>query len=162
MQRLLRLKISTVLDQGKDKVQRITGLGGDVIEHGNETESESSEEHEVVKALVQTPAVRGLSNYQLARDRVRRPIVDTIKLNNYTQFSFALLAYEVVNVEEPQCYHDALEDKDWKKWNRAMQEEMDSLIKNGTWLLVDKPEGQKVIGCRWLFKLKPKYQVLNQ
>lgn len=46
-----------------------------------------------------------------------------------------------------------------EKGNGAIQKEMDFLIKNGTWLIVDKPEGQKVIGYRLLFKLKWEYQV---
>lgn len=76
-----------------------------------------------------------MSNYQLIRDRVRRPIVAPVKLNDYTQFAFTLTTSELLNVEEPQCYHDALENKDWEMWNGAMGEEMTSLIKNGTWLL---------------------------
>ena len=36
-----------------------------------------------------------------------------------------------------------------------MKDEMCSLMKNNTWRLVDKPPGQKVIGCRWIFKKKP-------
>lgn len=47
-----------------------------------------------------------------------------------------------------------MQDNDSEKWKCAAQEEYDSLIKNGTWNLVDKPEGKKLIGCRWLFKIK--------
>ena len=35
-----------------------------------------------------------------------------------------------------------------------MKEEIDSLIKNKTWILVDKAEFGKVIGCKWVFKKK--------
>ena len=35
-----------------------------------------------------------------------------------------------------------------------MKFEMDSLIKNKTWILVDKPLGKRVVGCKWLFKIK--------
>lgn len=35
-----------------------------------------------------------------------------------------------------------------------MQEEMDSLYKNGTWILVNLPAGKKAIKCRWIFKTK--------
>lgn len=31
---------------------------------------------------------------------------------------------------------------------------MDSLQKNHTWILVDKPKDRKIISCRWLFKIK--------
>lgn len=37
-----------------------------------------------------------------------------------------------------------------------MDEEFDSLIKNGTWKLVDFPNGEKVIDNKWVFKIKEK------
>ena len=36
-----------------------------------------------------------------------------------------------------------------------MGEEMDSLARNLTWDVVDRPKGKKVISCRWLYKKKP-------
>ncbi|GKB24386.1 retrotransposon protein, putative, ty1-copia subclass [Tanacetum coccineum] len=37
---------------------------------------------------------------------------------------------------------------------RAMEEEMSSLKKNHTWELVDQPPGQKLVSCKWLYKIK--------
>ena len=37
-----------------------------------------------------------------------------------------------------------------------MQEEYDNIMKNDVWDLVPLPEGKKVIGSRWIFKLKHK------
>ena len=39
-------------------------------------------------------------------------------------------------------------------WRSAMIEEMDALIDNVTWDLVRLPTRKKVIGCRWVFKVK--------
>ncbi|GJZ65761.1 retrovirus-related pol polyprotein from transposon TNT 1-94 [Tanacetum coccineum] len=36
----------------------------------------------------------------------------------------------------------------------SMKEEIDSLRKNKTWELVDHPAGQKLVSCKWLFKIK--------
>ncbi|GJT41974.1 retrotransposon protein, putative, ty1-copia subclass [Tanacetum coccineum] len=55
------------------------------------------------------------------------------------------------------------------KWKAAMKEEMDSLRKNKTWELVDHPGGQKLVSCKWLFKIKewiegvqkPRYKARN-
>ncbi|CAM8878647.1 unnamed protein product [Rhodiola kirilowii] len=38
-----------------------------------------------------------------------------------------------------------------------MKEEMDSLMKNETWELVDRPKGQKLVGCKWIYKRKEGY-----
>ena len=35
-----------------------------------------------------------------------------------------------------------------------MQEEIDALQKNDTWELVPRVIGQKVIGCKWVYKTK--------
>ncbi|CAM8917240.1 unnamed protein product [Rhodiola kirilowii] len=33
-----------------------------------------------------------------------------------------------------------------------MQEEMESLNKNMTWEIVDKPSKARLVGCKWVFK----------
>ncbi|XP_076929288.1 putative inactive G-type lectin S-receptor-like serine/threonine-protein kinase SRK [Bidens hawaiensis] len=40
------------------------------------------------------------------------------------------------------------------KWLAAMQDSMMSLHKNQTWVWVEKPEDQKVVDCKWIFKVK--------
>nr|GEV58197.1 hypothetical protein [Tanacetum cinerariifolium] len=39
-------------------------------------------------------------------------------------------------------------------WAKAMKEEMNSLRKNKTWELVDHLTGQRLVSCKWLFKIK--------
>lgn len=41
-------------------------------------------------------------------------------------------------------------------WKEAINEEMDSILGNNTWKLVDLPHGCKAIGCKWIFKKKMK------
>lgn len=38
----------------------------------------------------------------------------------------------------------------------AMREEMNSIQRNDTWSLVEKPEGKKIVGLKWIFKTKCK------
>ncbi|GKB29382.1 retrovirus-related pol polyprotein from transposon TNT 1-94, partial [Tanacetum coccineum] len=64
--------------------------------------------------------------------------VELQRLNNYTP-------------EEDQTDQEDGVDEDWKT---AMKEEMDSLKKKKTWELVDHPAGQKLVSCKWLFKIK--------
>ena len=35
-----------------------------------------------------------------------------------------------------------------------MEEEIASLNKNNTWTLVKKPVDQKLVGCKWIYKIK--------
>ena len=50
--------------------------------------------------------------------------------------------------DEPNTYEQAMESIDHKEWEKAMDEEYDSLIKNRTWILVKAPVGQKIIDNR--------------
>ncbi|KAL2224216.1 UNVERIFIED_CONTAM: Retrovirus-related Pol polyprotein from transposon TNT 1-94, partial [Sesamum indicum] len=43
-----------------------------------------------------------------------------------------------------------------KQWKEAVKSEMDSIVSNGTWVLVDLPPGCTTIGCKWIFKRKLK------
>ncbi|KAJ0941493.1 putative RNA-directed DNA polymerase [Helianthus annuus] len=53
--------------------------------------------------------------------------------------------------DEPLTYKEAVIDKDWLG---AMKEELNSIERNKTWSLVELPKGKKVIGLKWVFKLK--------
>nr|GEW78770.1 zinc finger, CCHC-type [Tanacetum cinerariifolium] len=45
--------------------------------------------------------------------------------------------------------------------NEAINDEMDSIIGNNTWVLADLPSGCKPLGCKWIFKRKLKTTFLN-
>lgn len=48
-----------------------------------------------------------------------------------------------------------MRSKKTKDVEKAAQEEMDSHKKNMTWDLIEKPDNQKLVGCKWIFKIKP-------
>lgn len=52
------------------------------------------------------------------------------------------------------AYEEAVHSKDSQKWITAMKSEMESPRKNQTWTLVNRPPGQRVVGCKWRFKIK--------
>ena len=58
---------------------------------------------------------------------------------------------------EPKTYQEAMNSKENNEWKGAIKEEIDSLIKNDTWVLVnrtDVPKGFKIIDSRWVNKRK--------
>ncbi|GKG55063.1 retrovirus-related pol polyprotein from transposon TNT 1-94, partial [Tanacetum coccineum] len=55
---------------------------------------------------------------------------------------------------EPLTYQEAVACEDSSKWIAPMEDEMDSLRKNKTWVLVDHPARQKLVSYKWLFKIK--------
>ncbi|GJT93084.1 retrovirus-related pol polyprotein from transposon TNT 1-94 [Tanacetum coccineum] len=49
---------------------------------------------------------------------------------------------------------EAINSSEKDEWVRVMKEEISSLKKNHTWELVDQPPGQKLLSCKWLYKIK--------
>ncbi|KAL5567442.1 hypothetical protein UlMin_024017 [Ulmus minor] len=68
--------------------------------------------------------------------------------------TFALYTAQGIENQKPQSYEEALRHTNSKEWKIAMKEEMNSLIKNQIWTLVEKPTKQKIVGCKWIYKLK--------
>ncbi|CAI7892689.1 unnamed protein product, partial [Closterium sp. NIES-54] len=55
---------------------------------------------------------------------------------------------------EPATLKEALESSDAEDSRKAMESELKSIEENGTWELVELPEGRKAITSKWLFKIK--------
>ena len=49
-------------------------------------------------------------------------------------------------------YSDAISSPNCKFWKEAIKSEIDSILKNKTWTLVDLPLGAKPIGCKRILK----------
>ncbi|CAI7762456.1 unnamed protein product [Closterium sp. NIES-54] len=55
---------------------------------------------------------------------------------------------------EPATLEEALSGPQKEEWKAAMDAEFNSLIENGTWELVELPEGRRPISSKWVFKMK--------
>ncbi|GJV84091.1 zinc finger, CCHC-type containing protein, partial [Tanacetum coccineum] len=61
------------------------------------------------------------------------------------------------NVEDdPKTFDEAMKSQDVSFWKEAINDEMDSVMGNNTWVLADLPLSCKPLGCKWIFKRKPK------
>ncbi|BBH07832.1 transposable element gene [Prunus dulcis] len=76
-----------------------------------------------------------------AKNHIRKPIT---KMNLHTQLSKS-------NNLEPTTVSAALKDP---KWRKAMSDECDALVQNGTWELVPPDPTQNIVGCKWVFRIK--------
>ncbi|CAI7817414.1 unnamed protein product [Closterium sp. NIES-54] len=55
---------------------------------------------------------------------------------------------------EPATLKETLESSVAEEWKKAMESELKGIEENGTWELVELPEGRKAIMSKWLFKIK--------
>ena len=122
-----------------------------VIEHEDEVQNPGGADQEPHDEPGN--AVQNQQDYNLVRDRERRVSRPT------QRFGFDLTAYaymtgsEILD-EEPRNFTEACQSKNKDMWKSSMAEELNSLKLNHTWTVVNKPAGKKIIGSKWIFKVK--------
>lgn len=82
----------------------------------------------------------------------RYPLVNYVDTSNFSK-SHKLFLTKIDEIKEPTHYHEAARDTNWKE---AMNKEIEALENNGTWKIVQLPNGKKPIGCKWIYKVKYK------
>jgi hypothetical protein len=61
----------------------------------------------------------------------------------------------LLNIEEdPKTFKEAMAFRDVAFWKEEINDEIDSILSNNTWILIDLPLGSKPIGCKWVFRRK--------
>ena len=57
---------------------------------------------------------------------------------------------------EPQTLKEAVTSLEALLWKEVINSEVESILSNHTWKLVDLPPGNKPLQCKWIFKRKMK------
>ena len=143
-----------------------TEIEPDFNDHGNEAPDDSNQvqttpttsdvddddqQHSATRSNQRISATPG---YLLTRDREKRIRKPNPKYIHADIAAYALLSYEELSENEPKTYYEAIKSKQSKEWQKAMEDEMKSLHENKTWLLVSKPSEQKIVDCKWIYKVK--------
>ncbi|KAJ9552573.1 hypothetical protein OSB04_016618 [Centaurea solstitialis] len=58
--------------------------------------------------------------------------------------------------DDSKSFDEAMKSQDVAFWKEAINDEMDSIMGNSTWVLSDLPPGCKPLGCKCIFKRKMK------
>ena len=78
-----------------------------------------------------------------------------IVINNIFSFQVALKILGNDEDPAPQNVEECLHRNDWPKWKEAMQEELNSLMRQEFFgPIVQTPKGVKPIGYKWVFVRK--------
>lgn len=68
--------------------------------------------------------------------------------------SYACISKCIDDEDYPLSATEALKREDGDKWKQAMDDEMNSLAENKTWILVDRPIKCKTLKAKWIFTKK--------
>ena len=58
------------------------------------------------------------------------------------------------SMDTPTSFKQAVTGPESAAWKKSMTREIDELIKNGTWKMVDKPDGAFVVNSKWVYRIK--------
>ncbi|KAH9763957.1 hypothetical protein KPL70_001353 [Citrus sinensis] len=93
-------------------------------------------------------------DYQLVRDREKRVIRPPRRYAYADLIAFALTVAHEIATNEPRPYSEAINSDKAEEWIKAMDEEMMSLKKNHTWNLIERPANKRIVGCKWIYRIK--------
>ena len=88
---------------------------------------------------------------KISNKRVVKPPSRYIEEINLTETCFTSLTS---GINEPSNLEEALNSENVLQWRNALDDEYNSLIKNDTLKLVQRPDNVNIVGCRWVFKIK--------
>ncbi|GKB84560.1 zinc finger, CCHC-type containing protein [Tanacetum coccineum] len=69
---------------------------------------------------------------------------------------------EVTKEDDLKTFDEAMKSQDVALWKEAINDEMDSIMGNNTWVLADLPPRCRPLGCKWIFKRKLKVDLTKE
>jgi len=89
------------------------------------------------------------------RECKNRPLYPIGNYVNYEGLSSSFKAFtsKINSISIPNSIQEVMAISEWKK---AVNEEVNALLKNGTREITDLPHGKNVIGCKWIFNVRTK------
>ena len=139
---------SPILDKGKTKMYEYEDSNDNASTHSLDSEFEGLD-----ISIILTAGAKNALEYAHEKlclsSREKNP-VSRFGYNEYMAYHYAYMM-KVTSMREPETLSEALKDP---RWVIAMNEEMEALCKNETWDLAPHTPHKKVIGCRWIYKVK--------
>ncbi|KAE8661431.1 putative WRKY transcription factor 4 [Hibiscus syriacus] len=90
-------------------------------------------------------------------DRVPEEVWSKKEINLSHLRVFGCISYIYIDSAERKCYVEAMQVEDSVKWESSMKDEMDSLMSNQTWELVELPPGKKALHNKWIYRIKEEH-----
>ena len=113
------------------------------VNEGQQDEDVSSQDEEEAHTQ-QPPVIECISISKCKRNTKRHA-----RYSDYVAY-----ALPIINAEIPESYKKAMNSSENIEWGKVKDEEMNSLMKNNTWELVQLPPSKRVTVCKWVYTKK--------
>ncbi|GJV37374.1 zinc finger, CCHC-type containing protein [Tanacetum coccineum] len=114
----------------------------------------SANEDQIGETLIEIPTTRRSNRAKVAKSFIydfQLYLVEGSRDEIKPQYSYS---YGIK--EDPRTFDEAMQSCNVALWKKAINDEMDSIMKNNTWILSDLSPCCKPLGCKWIFKRKMK------
>ena len=118
----------------------------------NVTNNENTENDGSKKFIISSNRSDGLMDD--VENELRRSSRNRKKPERFGQANSHYIYVNIVSANSPMSYNEALERNDCDSWKEAMDREMNCLVKNKTWKLVERPKDKKILDLKWVFTNK--------
>ena len=95
------------------------------------------------------------SNSNLDENHSTQELRRSKRPKNITNFGLDFITAFLIE-DDPKTYQEAMKSVDATFWKDVIHNELESIMANHTWELVELPRGWKTIGCKWVFTKKLK------
>ena len=132
----------------------ITGAGGVAVQGtdvSEKPEEENGDEHG--QHALRTTHIIDSVNYVHEQDKWYIPLFEALNIVLEMAIERAYRA-AVRPADSPSGWKEAMARADRDEWIKAAQIEINALIENSTWELVELPAGRRAIGSCWVFLVK--------
>lgn len=79
--------------------------------------------------------------------------IQSVDTTTHLSESYQKFIANSMKISEPTSYKQAVKDP---LWCATMQSELNALETNNTWKIINLPSNKRVVGCKWLYKVKYK------
>ena len=146
--------------------EHIFPLKNNVVSHNNSHDASHDVSNSVPSSssipssspIVQTDVVEPRKSKRRRTETSYGPDFLTVflsELNNVDEIDELVVFLHLFD-DEPKTFDEAMSSIDASFWKEAVNSEIESIMSNHTWELVELPKGSKAIGCKWIFKRKRK------
>nr|CAE02547.1 OSJNBb0069N01.13 [Oryza sativa Japonica Group] len=117
-----------------------------------DTHSSSSQPSEIIPSSITSPEQTEHTHEHVTEENDSEGPRRSNRQRTAKSFGDDFIVYLVDDTSKSISKAYASPDADY--WKEAVRSEMDSIITNGTWEVIERPYGCKPVGCKWVFKKK--------
>nr|GEU60637.1 hypothetical protein [Tanacetum cinerariifolium] len=143
---IVNLRQANMVNDNMDMIVMVAVDNGKKLYMGNSATADINGEGDVILKMTFEDKINSRKK--------RLNIKEAKKATTEESFGPDFVSFMVEN--EPTSYREVITSSKGHQWKEAIKSEIDFILQNHTWELMDLPLGRKPLGYKWIFKKKIK------